>query len=195
MKTKKAYEYQAVSLSRVILNKLSKILCVNEDTVALLHNNLLHTTKWISSHSLLQINNQSLIFQLRDRGQILGCDLLWKQATDLPAEPVPICINKLKIPYIRRGNKQDHNSRLCPVEEKSLGVTVCCVLWLLQEQKKPFIQETWPPNFFEKYLYILWWKLTQNSHLLTSHLTIQHNHASLWSSWSWIPFHTMTQLL
>lgn len=29
MKTKKAYEYQAVSLSRVIFNKLSKILCVN----------------------------------------------------------------------------------------------------------------------------------------------------------------------
>lgn len=63
-----------------------------------------------------------------DRGQILGCDLLWKQATDLPAEPVPICINKLKIPYIRRGHRQDHKSRLCPVEEKSLGVTVCCVL-------------------------------------------------------------------
>jgi len=55
------------------------------------------------SFSLLHENSQSLISHLKESVQVLGCGLLWKQATSLPAKPVPI--------YVQR------NSR-CPVSEE-----------------------------------------------------------------------------
>lgn len=133
IKTKKSYEPQAVGLPRVIFKKLSKGLWAYWDMAALLYGTLIVKHQAVSQllFSILHENNQSLIFLLKDSVQTLGCGLFWKQATALPVKPVPICINKLKMPCIRRGHKTKRNSRLFLIAEGSPEMIVCSVLWVL----------------------------------------------------------------